>query len=72
MSWSSILSLVVGVVGLVRDFFSWKRSADDRQAGAAQAKADGLEQESDALKKTQAAINAAHNDPEYKNTEFRD
>lgn len=34
MSFTAILSALAGLVGLIRDFFSWKRSADDRQAGA--------------------------------------
>jgi hypothetical protein len=34
MSWSAILSAIAGLVGLIRDFFSWKKSTDDRKAGA--------------------------------------
>lgn len=38
MTWwatlQSALSAFNGFVGLIRDFFSWKKSSDDRQAGA--------------------------------------
>jgi hypothetical protein len=31
MSW---LAAIYTLLGVIRDFFSWKKSADDRQAGA--------------------------------------
>lgn len=37
MSWATIKSILAAFttfVGIIRDFFSWKKSADDRQAGA--------------------------------------
>src|SRR5262245_6016437 len=42
---STILSLASSLIGLLRDFFSWKRSADDRQAGRDAARAEALEAE---------------------------
>lgn len=33
MSWTAIVAALANLVGLIRDFFSWKKSADDRQAG---------------------------------------
>lgn len=27
------LAAIIALLGVIRDFFSWKRSADDRQAG---------------------------------------
>jgi hypothetical protein len=64
MSWTAILSAITTFVGLIRDFFSWKRSADDRQAGADAAINAGRKLEDDALKRTQAAMDEA--DIEYR------
>lgn len=36
MSWLNIKAILAafnGFVGLIRDFFSWKKSSDDRKAG---------------------------------------
>lgn len=52
MSWQSILSAFTGIVGLIRDFFAWKKDADARQAGKDSANAD-------TLKKNQAAVTDA-------------
>lgn len=63
MSWTAILSAITGLVGLIRDFFSWKRSADDRKAGADAAVIEGRKQEHEALKRTQAAMDEADKKP---------
>lgn len=68
MSWSAILSALTGIVGLIRDFFLWKRSADDRQAGADAAVIEGRKQEDSALKRTQDAMDEADRKP----IEYRD
>jgi hypothetical protein len=68
VSWTAILNAFIGLVGLIRDFFSWKRSADDRQAGADAAINAGRKQEDDALARTQAAIDEADGKP----IEYRD
>lgn len=36
MDW---LKAIVALLGVIRDFFSWKKSADDRQAGRDEANA---------------------------------
>lgn len=41
MDW---LKAVLAVIGLIRDFFSWKKSADDRQAGRDEANASARAQ----------------------------
>ena len=68
MSWSSILSAITGLVGLIRDFFAWKKSADDRKAGADAAINAGRAQEEESLKRTQAAMDEADRKP----IEYRD
>lgn len=69
--WATIkaaLAAFNGIVGLIRDFFSWKRSADDRQAGADAAVIAGRKQEDGALDRTQAAIDESDKKP----IEYRD
>lgn len=68
MSWTAILSAITGLVGLIRDFFSWKRSADDRQAGADAAVVAGRNEEDGALKRTKDAMDEADKKP----IEYRD
>lgn len=68
MSWTAILSALATFAGLIRDFFSWKRSSDDRQAGADAAVIEGRKQEDDALDRTQAAMDEADKKP----IEYRD
>jgi hypothetical protein len=63
MSWSAIISAITGLVGLIRDFFLWKKSADDRKAGADAAINAGRAQEDQALKRTQAAMDEADRKP---------
>lgn len=60
MSWSAILS---AIVGLIRDFFSWKRSADDRQAGADAAINAGRAQEDAATDRARKAMDDADKKP---------
>jgi hypothetical protein len=45
----TIISLIVGVIGLFRDFFSAKKSREDREAGRAQANAETLAKNADAV-----------------------
>jgi hypothetical protein len=68
MSWTAIISAISGLIGLIRDFFSWKKSADDRKAGADAAIVAGRAQEDQALKRTQAAMDEADRKP----IEYRD
>lgn len=68
MSWTAILSALATFAGLIRDFFSWKRSADDRQAGADAAVIEGRKQEDAALKRTKDAMDEADKKP----IEYRD
>lgn len=66
MSWLNIKAILAafnGLVGLIRDFFSWKRSADDRKAGGDAAIVEGRKQEDDALQRTLDAINEADKKP---------
>lgn len=63
MSWTAILSALTTFAGLIRDFFAWKRSADDRQAGADAAIVEGRKQEDAALARTQDAIDEADKKP---------
>lgn len=63
MSWTAILSAIAGLVGLIRDFFSWKRSADDRQAGADAAINAGRQQEDAALDRARKAMDEADRKP---------
>jgi hypothetical protein len=53
---------------LIREFFSWKQSADARQAGADAANVAGRALEDEALKRTQAAMDEADRKP----IEYRD
>lgn len=68
ISWSAIVSGFFAVVGLIRDFFSWKRSADDRQAGADAAVNAGRQQEDEALDRARKAMDDADKRP----IEYRD
>lgn len=63
MSWTAIIKALTVFAGLIRDFFSWKRSADDRQAGADAAVNAGRKQEDDALRRTQSAVDDADKKP---------
>lgn len=64
MTW---LRAIVALLGLIRDFFSWKRSADDRKAGADAAVIEGRKQEDAALRRTQDAMDEADKKPiEYR------
>jgi hypothetical protein len=65
MTW---LQAIVALLGVIRDFFSWKRSADDRQAGRDAAVIAGQKQEDDALARTRAAIDESDKKP----IEYRD
>jgi hypothetical protein len=61
VSWQTILSAVVGIVGLIRDFFAWKKDADARQAGKDSANADTLKKNQDAVADAmKAEIEADH------------
>lgn len=68
MSWSAILSAISGLVGLIRDFFSWKAREDAKQAGRDAAVIEGRKQEDASLKRTQDAIDEADKKP----IEYRD
>jgi hypothetical protein len=68
MSWTAIISAISSLIGLIREFFSWKRSADARQAGADAANIAGRALEDEALKRTQAAMDEADRKP----IEYRD
>lgn len=57
------LKAIIVALGVIRDFFSWKRSADDRQAGADAAVIEGRKQEDGALQRTQDAIDEADKKP---------
>lgn len=79
VSFQTILSAFNGIVGLIRDFFSWKKSADDRQAGADAAVVAGQKREDEALSGVGQAVDAAREnhkadptDGAFKHTEFRD
>lgn len=63
MSWTAILKALTVFAGLIRDFFSWKRSADDRKAGGDAAVIEGRKQEDDALQRTHDAIEEADKKP---------
>jgi hypothetical protein len=43
------LKAIVGVIAVIREFFAWRKSADDRQAGKDSANAE-------TLKKNQGAV----------------
>jgi hypothetical protein len=62
------LTAIYAFLGVIRDFFSWKKSRDDRQAGEDAAVIEGHKQEDDALTGTQAAIDEADKKP----IEYRD
>jgi hypothetical protein len=66
--WTAILSALATFAGLIRDFFSWKRSADDRQAGADAAVIEGRKQEDAALRRAKDAMDEADKKP----IEYRD
>jgi hypothetical protein len=68
MSWSAIISAITGLVGLIRDFFLWKKSVDDRKAGADAAINAGRALEDEAIKRTQASMDEA----DMKPIEYRD
>lgn len=68
MSWTAILSALATFAGLIRDLFSWKRSADDRQAGADAAVVAGRKEEDAALKRAKDAMDEADRKP----VEYRD
>lgn len=68
MSWAAIVSGFFSLVGLIHDFFSWKRSSDDRQAGSDAAVIAGRKEEDEALARTQAAIDESDTKP----IEYRD
>ena len=58
MSWATIKSVLAafnGIVGLIRDFFSWKRSSDDRQAGRDAVLVDQARQKDERLKEANEA-----------------
>jgi hypothetical protein len=59
MSWQTILAAFVGLIGLIRDFFAWKKDTDARQAGRDAADADTLRRNQDAIAEAmQAEIDA--------------
>lgn len=68
MSWTAIVSGFFSLVGLIRDFFAWKKSADDRSAGADAAVNAGRQQQDAALQRTQSAID----DADKASIEYRD
>lgn len=68
MSWSTIVSGLLAVIAFIRELLAFKRSADDRQAGADAAVIAGRKEEDDALARTQAAIDEADGKP----IEYRD
>ena len=65
MDW---LKAIIALLGVIRDFFSWKKSADDRRAGRDDAIVAGQKREDDALAGTQAAMDEADKKP----IEYRD
>jgi hypothetical protein len=46
MDW---LKAILGVVAVIREFFAWRKSADDRQAGRDSASAETLKKNQDAV-----------------------
>jgi hypothetical protein len=56
---SAVLSLASSLIGLLRDFLSWRKSADDRRAGRDAARAEAVEAEKHDLDASQAAVNEA-------------
>ena len=64
----SLVQLIIGLLAAIREFFSLKKSADDRQAGADAAVIAGHKEEGTALDRTQAAIDEADKKP----IEYRD
>jgi hypothetical protein len=68
VTWTAILSAISGLVGLIRDFLAFKKTADDRQAGADSAAVAGRKEEDTDLDRTQAAIDEADQKP----IEYRD
>ena len=59
MSLTVLINAALALVGLFRDFFSWKRSADDRQPGRDEANASTLAQNNERVKEANEAEIAA-------------
>lgn len=59
MTW---LQAIVAVLGAIRDFFSWKKSADDRQAGRDAAGAETLGKNAEAVTEANRAEIEAKDD----------
>lgn len=80
--WATLLSALKALstfAGLIRDFFSWKKSADDRKAGGDAAIVEGQKLEDESLQATRDAADEARDrhkvdptDDAFKNTDFRD
>lgn len=57
------LAAIIALLGVIRDFFSWKRSADDRQAGRDEVAAEQARQRDknlDDAMKAEIAADMAH------------
>jgi len=57
------LQAIIAFFAFIRELLAFKRSADDRQAGADAAINAGRKEEDDALARTQAAIDEADKKP---------